>query len=106
MKRSSLYLIASLLASLTLTACAKTTVNEGAGYSLLTPSAETASFIEQRRFDLDARRACGFQSINGALRAVGERGLEVRTLDLRSSGDTAGPKDRVVGYGAFAAGTV
>jgi AmmeMemoRadiSam system protein B len=28
--------------------------------------------------------------------------LAVRTLDLRNSGDTAGPRDRVVGYGAFA----
>ena len=26
----------------------------------------------------------------------------VRLLDLRTSGDTAGPRDRVVGYGAFA----
>ena len=26
----------------------------------------------------------------------------VRTLDLRNSGDTAGPRDRVVGYGAYA----
>jgi AmmeMemoRadiSam system protein B len=32
------------------------------------------------------------------------RGLPVRLLDLRNSGDTAGPRDRVVGYGAFAVG--
>ena len=25
-----------------------------------------------------------------------------RTLDLRNSGDTAGPRDQVVGYGAWA----
>jgi len=25
----------------------------------------------------------------------------VKTLDLRNSGDTAGPRDQVVGYGAF-----
>jgi AmmeMemoRadiSam system protein A len=30
------------------------------------------------------------------------RGLAVETLDLRNSGDTAGPRDRVVGYGAWA----
>jgi AmmeMemoRadiSam system protein B len=29
------------------------------------------------------------------------KGLEIRTLDLRNSGDTAGPTDRVVGYGAW-----
>ncbi len=27
---------------------------------------------------------------------------EIERLDLRTSGDTAGPKDRVVGYGAWA----
>jgi AmmeMemoRadiSam system protein B len=31
--------------------------------------------------------------------------LIVRLLDLRSSGDTAGPRDRVVGYGSFAVST-
>ena len=28
--------------------------------------------------------------------------LGARTIDLRNSGDTAGPRDRVVGYGAYA----
>ena len=30
------------------------------------------------------------------------RGLRVRTLDIRNSGDTAGDRHRVVGYGAYA----
>ena len=30
--------------------------------------------------------------------------LPVQLLDLRNSGDTAGPHDRVVGYGAFSVG--
>jgi AmmeMemoRadiSam system protein B len=30
--------------------------------------------------------------------------LSCLTLDLRNSGDTAGPRNRVVGYGAFAVG--
>ena len=30
------------------------------------------------------------------------RGLRVESLDVRNSGDTAGPRDRVVGYGAYA----
>ncbi len=47
--------------------------------------------------------ACGARPIRGLLLAAGRRGLEVRLLDLRSSGDTAGDRDRVVGYGAFAA---
>ena len=33
--------------------------------------------------------------------AAGERGLVARTLDLRNSGDTAGNRERVVGYGAY-----
>jgi AmmeMemoRadiSam system protein B len=36
--------------------------------------------------------------------AVRRRALDVELLDLRSSGDTAGTRDRVVGYGAFAIG--
>ena len=46
--------------------------------------------------------ACGRNPICGLLHAARRHGLRARTLDLRSSGDTAGPRDRVVGYGAFA----
>ena len=28
-------------------------------------------------------------------------GLHAHTIDLRNSGDTAGPRDQVVGYGAY-----
>ena len=54
---------------------------------------------------LDARlvpeEACGAIPINGLLRAARKRGLVPEQLDVRNSGDTAGPRDRVVGYGAF-----
>lgn len=46
--------------------------------------------------------ACGAHPVRGLLVAARRRGLAVRLLDLRSSGDTAGDRDRVVGYGAFA----
>jgi AmmeMemoRadiSam system protein B len=46
--------------------------------------------------------ACGQLPIRGLLRVAHHRGLRARTLALRNSGDTAGPRDRVVGYGAFA----
>lgn len=46
--------------------------------------------------------ACGQISICSLLRASQHHGLRARTLALRNSGDTAGPRDRVVGYGAFA----
>lgn len=47
-------------------------------------------------------QACGRIPINGLLTAARNRGLRVETVDLRNSGDTAGPRDRVVGYGAYA----
>ena len=46
--------------------------------------------------------ACGGTPINGLLLAAKRRGLAAEELDLRNSGDTAGAKDRVVGYGSFA----
>lgn len=49
--------------------------------------------------DLDA---CGSRGLRGLLAEVGRRHLTVEQLDLRTSGDTAGDRDRVVGYGAFA----
>ena len=45
--------------------------------------------------------ACGRNPVKGLLRAAREHGLRVKTLDLRNSGDTAGPRDQVVGYGAW-----
>jgi AmmeMemoRadiSam system protein B len=46
--------------------------------------------------------ACGSVPLNGLLEVARRRGLKSELLDLRNSGDTAGDKDRVVGYGAFA----
>ena len=46
--------------------------------------------------------ACGCMPINGLLVAAKRRGLVPRLLDLCNSGDTAGSRDRVVGYAAFA----
>jgi MEMO1 family protein len=46
--------------------------------------------------------ACGAVPVNGLLVEARRRVLRAELVDLRSSGDTAGDKDRVVGYGAFA----
>jgi AmmeMemoRadiSam system protein B len=46
--------------------------------------------------------ACGARPLAAVLTTAARRGYRVRLLDLRTSGDTAGPRDRVVGYGAFA----
>jgi MEMO1 family protein len=51
---------------------------------------------------LDQKQACGAIPINGALQAARSHGLVPRLLDLRNSGDTAGDRRRVVGYGAIA----
>jgi hypothetical protein len=50
---------------------------------------------------LGADRACGFAAVQGLLLAARRRGLRVECVDLRSSGDTGGSRDRVVGYGAY-----
>lgn len=62
----------------------------------------TSQAIEALRpQDIQYEDACGRNPINGLLVAARERGLQAKTLDLRNSGDTAGPKDQVVGYGAY-----
>jgi len=51
---------------------------------------------------IEPEHACGQRAIQGLLRAASRQGVRAATLDLRNSGDTAGPRDRVVGYGAYA----
>lgn len=64
--------------------------------------ADTSRAIELLRPDLiGADRACGRNPIAGLLTVARRRGLKVRTVDLRNSGETAGPRDQVVGYGAY-----
>jgi len=45
--------------------------------------------------------ACGRIPVNGLLTVARRHGLHAQTIDLRNSGDTAGPRDQVVGYGAY-----
>jgi len=45
--------------------------------------------------------ACGRIPLGGLLALARRRGMTVTTVDLRNSGDTAGPRDRVVGYGSW-----
>ena len=46
-------------------------------------------------------QACGRNPVLGLLQAAQRHKMRVTTLDLRNSGDTAGSKDQVVGYGAW-----
>jgi AmmeMemoRadiSam system protein B len=64
--------------------------------------AETARRIGHLDPTIDHDQACGATPVNGLLLAARKHGLRVRQLDLRNSGDTAGDRQRVVGYGAFA----
>lgn len=63
--------------------------------------ATTAAIETLRPEGVDSEGACGRNPINGLLYVARRHGLQARTLDLRSSGDTAGPRDAVVGYGAY-----
>lgn len=64
--------------------------------------AETAQAILALRQDITHEQACGATPVDGFLLAAQRRGLRGHLLDLRNSGDTAGDRSRVVGYGAFA----
>jgi AmmeMemoRadiSam system protein B len=51
---------------------------------------------------IDGSKACGYIPICAFLKMAKEKQMKVKTLDVRNSGDAVGPKDRVVGYGAWA----
>ena len=51
---------------------------------------------------IDHEHACGATPLNGLLLCAQRRGLTPHLIDVRNSGDTAGDRSRVVGYGAFA----
>lgn len=64
---------------------------------------QTADAIEALEPEkIRPEQACGRESICGLVEAARAARLTSGTLDLRSSGDTAGSRDQVVGYGAFA----
>lgn len=64
--------------------------------------AQTARHIVDLDQPIDHQQACGATPLNGLLLAARRHGLQGQLLDLRNSGDTAGDRARVVGYGAFA----
>lgn len=67
--------------------------------------AATAAAIERGDWaGLGPADACGFLAIGGLLIEAARRGLGARRLALCNSGDTAGGRDRVVGYGAWSFG--
>jgi AmmeMemoRadiSam system protein B len=67
--------------------------------------ATTAAAIENGDWaSLSPAQACGYLPIAGLLIESNRRNLKARRLSLCNSGDTAGPRDQVVGYGAWMLG--
>ena len=64
-------------------------------------SATSAAIEQLDPQALNYQQACGRNPVSGLLVAARHHHLQVKTLDLRNSGDTAGSRDRVVGYGAY-----
>lgn len=52
--------------------------------------------------DLSHQQACGATPLNGLLAFMRRHDMQMQLLDLRNSGDTAGDRQRVVGYAALA----
>ena len=68
---------------------------------------QTANAIENMEPDrIGQRDACGYRAIHGLIQVAKKRHLHIKAVDLRNSGDTAGPRNQVVGYGAYAVGSV
>jgi MEMO1 family protein len=64
--------------------------------------AATSAAILRRETTLAGEQACGAVGINGLLHLARQRELAVAEIARCNSGDTAGDRSRVVGYGAFA----
>jgi AmmeMemoRadiSam system protein B len=65
--------------------------------------AATARAIrELKPDDIGEEQACGRIPLRGLLAYAMHHGMRCEELDLRNSGDTAGPRAEVVGYGSFA----
>lgn len=62
---------------------------------------QTAERIVAFEPNISHDEACGATPLNGLLLAARRHHLDAQLIDLRNSGDTAGDRSRVVGYGGF-----
>jgi len=62
----------------------------------------TADAIMGLNVNIGHAQACGATPVAGLALVARQRNLRPALVDLRNSGDTAGDKSRVVGYGSFA----
>ena len=63
--------------------------------------AKTSAKILALDASLVGEEACGCRPLNGLLHLLKNKKLKVEQLAVKNSGDTAGTKDKVVGYGAY-----
>lgn len=63
--------------------------------------AQTGEMICRLEARLVPEQACGCHAVNGLLLAAQRQGLQMQCLNRMTSGDTAGDKQQVVGYGAY-----
>lgn len=62
----------------------------------------TAEAIEKMDWQaIDREQACGRIPISGLLTCAKKHGMTIERVGFCNSGDTAGPRDRVVGYGSW-----
>ncbi len=62
---------------------------------------DTVRRVLELEWPLPDRRACGARAVNGLLLAARTHQLRPELVDRRNSGDTAGDRDRVVGYASI-----
>lgn len=65
-------------------------------------AATSAAICALQAEAIGPEQACGCMPLRGLMTYARDHGLQISELDRRNSGDTAGPRDRVVGYGAYA----
>jgi len=65
---------------------------------------KTSEIIQQLQYEkLSSGSACGYVPVSGLMALARKNKLQIKAIDLRNSGDTAGRSDMdsVVGYGAY-----
>lgn len=64
-------------------------------------SATSMAIMSLSTGSIGSENACGWRPVDGLLRRAKNLGLTPTTLEVKNSGDTASPHDRVVGYGSW-----
>jgi len=69
--------------------------------SVLMDQATTEAIVNLNVGKIRHADACGCNPINGLLKVAAKKQMTAKLIDQRNSGDTAGPLEQVVGYGAY-----